>query len=31
MIKVFGAPVDEADALAITNYLAKNYGSGGSP
>jgi sulfite dehydrogenase (cytochrome) subunit B len=31
MIKVFGAPVDEADALAITTYLAKNYGSGGSP
>jgi mono/diheme cytochrome c family protein len=29
MIKVFGAPIDDADAKAITDYLAKNYGSGG--
>ena len=27
MIKVFGAPIDEADAKAIKEYLAKNYGS----
>jgi len=27
MIKVFGAPIDEADAKAIGDYLKKNYGS----
>ncbi len=27
MIKVFGAPLSEADAKAITEYLAKNYPS----
>lgn len=27
MIKVFGAPIDEADAKIITDYLKKNYGS----
>jgi mono/diheme cytochrome c family protein len=27
MIKVFGAPIDEADAKAIADYLKKNYGS----
>jgi len=27
MIKAFGAPIDEADAKAIKEYLAKNYGS----
>jgi len=27
MIKAFGAPVGEADAKAIADYLAKNYGS----
>jgi len=27
MIKVFGAPIDDADAKAIAEYLAKNYGS----
>jgi sulfite dehydrogenase (cytochrome) subunit B len=27
MIKAFGAPIDEADAKAIADYLAKNYGS----
>lgn len=27
MIKVYGAPIDEADAKAITEYLIKNYGS----
>jgi len=27
MIKAFGAPIDEADAKAITDYLKKNYGS----
>jgi mono/diheme cytochrome c family protein len=27
MIKVFGAPIDDADAKAIKDYLAKNYGS----
>jgi len=27
MIKAFGAPIDEADAKAIVDYLAKNYGS----
>jgi len=25
MIKVFGAPVDDGDAKAITEYLSKNY------
>ncbi len=27
MIKAFGAPTDAADAKAIVDYLAKNYGS----
>ena len=27
MIKVFGAPINDADAQAIAAYLAKNYGS----
>ena len=27
MIKAFGAPIDDADAKAIVDYLAKNYGS----
>jgi cytochrome c5 len=27
MIKVFGAPIDDGDAKAISDYLAKNYGS----
>lgn len=27
MIKAFGAPIDEADAKAISEYLKKNYGS----
>lgn len=27
MIKVFGAPIEDADAKAIANYLKKNYGS----
>ena len=27
MIKAFGAPIDEADATAIAEYLAKNYGT----
>ena len=27
MIKTFGAPIDEADAKAIADYLKKNYGS----
>jgi mono/diheme cytochrome c family protein len=27
MIKTFGAPIDDADAKAIADYLAKNYGS----
>ena len=27
MIKVFGAAIDDADAKAITEYLAKHYGS----
>jgi mono/diheme cytochrome c family protein len=27
MIKVYGAPIDDADAKAITDYLIKNYGS----
>jgi sulfite dehydrogenase (cytochrome) subunit B len=26
MIKVFGAPLSESDAKAITEYLTKNYG-----
>ena len=26
MIKAYGAPIDDADAKAITDYLAKNYG-----
>ncbi len=26
MIKAYGAPVDEKDAQAIIDYLAKNYG-----
>ena len=27
MIKTYGAPIDEADAAAIKEYLRKNYGS----
>ena len=27
MIKAFGAPIDDADAKAIAEYLAKNYGT----
>jgi mono/diheme cytochrome c family protein len=27
MIKAFGAPIDDADAKAIADYLAKNYGT----
>ncbi|GAC1334086.1 MAG: hypothetical protein NVSMB26_16220 [Beijerinckiaceae bacterium] len=27
MIKVYGAPIDDADAKIIVDYLAKNYGS----
>jgi sulfite dehydrogenase (cytochrome) subunit B len=27
MIKAYGAPISEADAKAIADYLAKNYGS----
>jgi mono/diheme cytochrome c family protein len=27
MIKAFGAPIDDADAKAIAEYLAKNYGA----
>ena len=27
MIKVYGAPIDDADAKAITDYLIANYGS----
>lgn len=27
MIKAFGAPISEADAKAIADYLKKNYGS----
>ena len=27
MIKAFGAPISEADAKAIKEYLTKNYGS----
>ena len=26
MIKAFGAPIDEADAKSIAQYLARNYG-----
>ena len=26
MIKVMGAPIDDADAKAIKDYLTKNYG-----
>jgi mono/diheme cytochrome c family protein len=29
MIKAFGAPIDDADAKAITEYLVRNYGSEG--
>lgn len=29
MIKVFGAPIEPADAKIIIDYLATNYGSGG--
>jgi sulfite dehydrogenase (cytochrome) subunit B len=27
MIKMFGAPIDDADAAVIKNYLTQNYGS----
>ena len=27
MIKVYGAPISDADAAAIANYLKSNYGS----
>lgn len=27
MIKAYGAPIDDADAKAIIEYLSKNYGS----
>jgi len=27
MIKALGAPIDDADAKAIADYLAKNYGT----
>jgi hypothetical protein len=27
MIKVMGAPIDDTDAKAIADYLAKNYGT----
>jgi mono/diheme cytochrome c family protein len=27
MIKAFGAPIDDADAKAIADYLTKNYGT----
>ena len=27
MIKAMGAPIDDADAKAIADYLAKNYGT----
>lgn len=30
MIKAYGAPIAEADAKAIKEYLAKNYGNPGS-
>jgi len=26
MVKAYGAPIDDADAKAIADYLAKNYG-----
>jgi hypothetical protein len=26
MIKAYGAPIDDADAKAIADYLKKNYG-----
>jgi sulfite dehydrogenase (cytochrome) subunit B len=29
MIKAFGAPISDADAKAITDYLVKNYGARG--
>jgi sulfite dehydrogenase (cytochrome) subunit B len=29
MIKTYGAPIPPADARAIVDYLAANYGSGG--
>ena len=29
MIKTYGAPIPSADAKAIVDYLAENYGSGG--
>jgi hypothetical protein len=29
MVKVFGAPIEPADAKIIVDYLAKNYGNGG--
>jgi sulfite dehydrogenase (cytochrome) subunit B len=29
MIKVFGAPIEPANAKIIIDYLAANYGSGG--
>jgi len=27
MVKAYGAPIDDGDAKAIADYLAKNYGS----
>jgi hypothetical protein len=27
MIKAYGAPIDDADAKAIADYLKSNYGS----
>jgi hypothetical protein len=27
MIKAFGAPINDADAKAIVDYLTKNYGT----
>ena len=30
MIKAYGAPIDDADAKTITDYLIKNYGTPGS-
>ncbi|NIX75953.1 c-type cytochrome [Microvirga terricola] len=29
MIKAFGAPIDDADAKTIIDYLSRNYGTGG--
>ena len=29
MIKAFGAPISDADAKEIVDYLSGNYGSGG--